>query len=138
MLAEKSYDRDYVDACRGLVRREMAAYGELRAVAVPVDADAVAGFEGDFLNGMVVLLDALFVHRTRAIEGKDGNPLNEVRVLTNSITRNGGVFQGEKAIKLDPAASVLGYGDGDTIRLTTTDFGRLADAYFGEIERRFL
>jgi hypothetical protein len=42
------------------------------------------------LNLAVLLLDHLFVYRLTGIEGKDGNPLNEVRVLCNSIVLNGG------------------------------------------------
>lgn len=52
---------------------------------------------------MVLALDQLFVHRARGIEGKDGNPLNEVRVLCTSIMANGGVLVKDSQIKLDPA-----------------------------------
>jgi hypothetical protein len=41
------------------------------------------------------------------MEGKDGNPLNEVRVLCNSILENKSVLRANKTIKLKPDASVL-------------------------------
>jgi hypothetical protein len=37
----------------------------------------------------------MFLHRLRVIEGKDGNSLNEGRVLCNSILLNGGKLQVE-------------------------------------------
>ena len=42
-------------------------------------------FEVRFFNDQVLLLDLRFVHRLTGIEANDGNPLNEVRVLCNSI-----------------------------------------------------
>jgi len=41
---------------------------------------------------MVLVLDSSFSHRQRTMELKDGNPLNEVRVLCNSILENDGIM----------------------------------------------
>jgi hypothetical protein len=49
---------------------------------------AVDSFELVLFNDLVLVLDAFFVHQARGIEGKDGNPLNEVRMLCNSILQN--------------------------------------------------
>jgi hypothetical protein len=84
-----------------------------RALAAKVgDKNALAAFEPVFFNNLVLSLDAHFVHRTRAIEGKDGNPLNEVRVLCSSLMLHDGVLTAEKSIKLVPQKSVLGIGFG--------------------------
>jgi hypothetical protein len=56
---------------------------------------------------MVLILDTYFTHRSRTTEGKDGNPLNEVRVLCNSILENKRVLRADKSIKLKPETSVL-------------------------------
>ena len=79
--------------------------------------------------------------------GKDGNPLNEVRVLCNSILLNRGRLQVDKlpgwpnsagsGIKLPPEKSVLKLDVGDEVRLTEADFARLSKAYFAELEKRF-
>lgn len=69
-------------------------------------------------------LDNYFVHRLRKIDGMDRNPLNEVRVLANSMLENGSAPPGsgsvsrkEAAIKLDPETSVLKLKIGDPIAL---------------------
>ena len=51
-------------------------------------------FEQRFFNDQVLILDNMFVHRLTGIEGKDGNPLNEVRVLCNSIFAQPGQVAG--------------------------------------------
>jgi hypothetical protein len=54
-----------------------------------------------------------------------------------SIMQNDGVLAADKTIKLKPETSVLGYAVGDQIALHASDFARLAQAFFDEIERRF-
>jgi hypothetical protein len=88
------------------------------------------------------------VHRLTGIEGKDGNPLNEVRVLCNSIVLNGGKLQIEKlpgwpmsaggSLRLPQEKSVLKLTAGDEVRLSEADFARLAEAFFAELKKRYL
>ena len=87
---------------------------------------------------MVIVLDGYFMHRSRILEKKDGNPLNEVRVLCTSMMSNGGVMAADKTIKLDPEKSILGYRVGDEIALTEAEFVRLSAAFFAELEDKFL
>jgi hypothetical protein len=69
--------------------------------------------------------------------GKDGNPLNEVRVLCNSLMANDGVLAADKRIRLDPEKSVLGLRVGDPIELNEPQFRRLSSASLAEIENRY-
>jgi hypothetical protein len=89
---------------------------------------------------MVLVLDRLYVHRFAGpkYEGKDGNPLNEVRIIADSLMTNGGVMRADNQIKLPPEKSVVGLDVGDTIKLGEDDFERLAGAFFTELEKRFL
>ena len=89
-------------------------------------------------NNMVLALDNLFVHRARDLEKKDGNPLNEVRMLCESIMNNDGEMGADKTIKIDPAKSVLKYRVGDKIRLNEADFILLSSGFFAEIEEKYL
>lgn len=138
----KKYSREYIDACRARVD------GDLRAYRKQVGGASAKEFESRFFNAQVLLLDHMFVHRLTGVEGKDGNPLNEVRVLCNSLLYNKGKVQMEKlpdwpnsagaSLKLPPDKSVLGLENGDDIRLSEADFTRLAKAFFAEIEKRYL
>ena len=141
MLGVSSYEPDYIKACRARVRSQIAAYnGLLEAArgnskaAAPLES-AIESFESVFYNNMVLTLDSYFTHRLRTKEGKDGNPLNEVRVLCTSLLANGGVLVQDKTIKLDPAKSVLGYAVGDEIKVGEEGFKRLADGFFAAVER---
>jgi len=125
MLAVKTYPADYIGSCRDRVHALLDAYG---------GSDE---FEPLFCDHAVLALDHYFVHRQRGMEGKDGNPANEVRLLAESIAENGGVLREDKQIKLKPETSVLGLAPDDRIRLTVAEVRRLADAYFEEIGRRF-
>ncbi len=104
----------------------------------PLLNTAIETFEPHFFNNMVLTLDSYFVHRARAIEKKDGNPLNEVRMLCNSMMNNNNMMCADKTIKFDPAKSVLKYGVGDEIKLNEADFILLSSAFFAEIESKYL
>jgi hypothetical protein len=87
---------------------------------------------------MIMVLDRYFVHRPRMVTGKDGNPLNEVELLTESLMNNGGVLRGNKVVKLVPEESVIKLNIGDRILLSEAQFEQPAEAFFTEIERKFL
>jgi hypothetical protein len=138
MLGMKTYPKDYVDRCRARVDADVAAYKKGKAART---ADAA------FFNNMVLVLDYLFVHRLRTVEGKDGNPLNEVRIYANSMLHNNNVLtfrrpptepgNAESGIKLSTDSAVLPLKEGDEIKLTAPEFKLLADAFFAEIENRY-
>jgi hypothetical protein len=137
MLAVSSYPQEYIDDCRARVDAQLAAYRDLAAAAGNGAGSALAAFAPHVFNNMVLVLDQLFVHRVRKQEGKDGNPLNEVRVLCASLMGNGGVMAADRTIRLTPEASVLHLAPGDAIALGEEDFRRLADAFFDELEKRY-
>jgi hypothetical protein len=141
MLGMRTYPQSYIDACRARVEADLRAYRK------QVGKTSGKEFEARFFNNQVILLDHMFVHRLMAIEGKDGNPLNEVRVLCNSLLLNQGKLQVDKlagwpnsagaSIKLPPEKSVLKLRVGDDVKLSEPDFVRLAKAFFAEIEAKF-
>ena len=98
---------------------------------------ALESLESEYFNNMLLVLEGYFVHRLRGVEGKDGNALNEVRVLARSLMENGGTVMEDTQIALDPERSVLGLRVGEPVRLTLQQYTRLSDAFFREIERRF-
>jgi hypothetical protein len=87
---------------------------------------------------MVLALDRPFVHRVRMVTGKDGNPLNEVELIVDSLMDNGGVLRGNNVITLKPDESVLKLEIGDRIALDAEQFERLSRAFFAELEAKFL
>ena len=143
MLGMRNYSQEYINECRAKVDRDLRAYQAVVAAtkagggkAPP--AAAVDDHEYRFFNNMVLLLDYYFVHRLRAVEGKDGNTLNEVRVLCDSILNNQGRMGSDKSIRLKPAASLLKLEVGAEIRLSRKDFLLLSKAFFTEIENKYL
>ena len=143
MLGVNAYDQSYIDDCRARMEAQLAAYEKLVLAATGAKAAGAAGqtavdaFEPLFLNHLVLALDDYFVHRLRTKEGKDGNPLNEVRMLCTSILQNGNVLAADKTIKYRAEQSVLKLELGDEIRLDLARFTLLCHAYFAEIELKF-
>lgn len=124
MLLRTGYDRRYVGACRESVG---AAVEELRRVGAGSAA----------WNQLVPALDRWFAIRNPKVEGRDGNPINEVRVIAESVTEHGAVMTVPKGIKLEPEASVLGFDAGEELSLDGDAFERLFDAFLVEVEEKF-
>ena len=137
----KKYSKDYIAACRARVDADLRTYRKQVGNAPSKE------FEARFFNDLVLLLDYMFVHRLTGIEGKDGNPLNEVRVLCNSIVLNQGRLQVDRlpgwpnsastGMELPPEKSVLKLKVGEEVRLNESDFVRLSKAFFAELEKKF-
>lgn len=104
----------------------------------PEVAAALEAFEPLLFNNMTLVLDRYFVHRLRMVTGKDGNPLNEVELMTESLMNNDGVLRGNNVIKLVPEETVLKLEIGDRIRLTAAQFERLSKAVLAQIQAKFL
>jgi len=141
MLGRKNYTQAEYDYAKKAIDQQLAAYKKLvKAVDAAGDPKATAaleGFEPLFLNNMTMVLDRYFVHRIRPVTGKDGNPLNEVELMTESLLADG-VFRANKVIKLDPDESVAKIKFGDKIAMNVAQFERLAKEFFAELEARFL
>jgi hypothetical protein len=142
MLGRNSYTRGELDSGRKAIAAQLASYDAL-ATAVGRGGDkkaveALAAFEPMFFDNLTLALDRFFVHRVRAVSGKDGNPLNEVELLCESLMENDGSFRVNKVIKHSSEDSVLGLAPGDRVAISRADFERLSSAFFGELESRFL
>ncbi len=144
MLHVGTYTQEYVEDCRSRIASQVSTYRDLLAAARERGSagearleSAIGNFEPLFFGNLLLALDNLFCHRGRNIEGKDGNPLNEVRVLCNSLMSNRGIMTADKTIRLKPETSILGYKVGDVIRLNEADYLRLSEAFFAEIESKY-
>ncbi len=145
MLGRKKYTQEEIDQGKAALDRQLAAYKQLVKAAAGATTDdriaaAVEAFEALFFNNMTLVLDRYFVHRLPGAdyESKDGNPLNEVRIICDSLINNHGIMRGDRQIKLTTERSVVKLNIGDPIRLTEEEFERLSEAFFAELERRFL
>jgi hypothetical protein len=141
VLGRKDYTQEEVDHAKAAIAEQVAAYTKLaKAVGATKDKKAeaaLAAFEPLFFNNMALVLDRPFVHRVRNVAGNDGNPLNEVEMLTDSLMNNDGFLAASTVIKLVPDQSELQLEIGDPIRLSEADFGRLSAAFFTELEQKF-
>jgi hypothetical protein len=143
MLGRKTYTQEEFDQATAAVDRQLAAYKKLvkaidGAPPEPKVKAALEAFEPLFFNNMTLALDRFFVHRVRAVAGKDGNPVNEVELLSESLMNNDGVLRGSNVIKLIPEESVLKLGIGERIALSAAQFERLSKAFLSDMKARFL
>ena len=120
MLATNKYTHEYVYECKSKVELQLSTYRNMTAKARHLDKTndrslhhTIEAFERPFLNNMVLVLDAMFVNRTRALEGKD-NALNDVRALRIEILNNG-----------------------NEVSLNVSQFEKMAKVFFEEIEKKY-
>lgn len=145
MLAVKNYSQQYIDECREKINLLLSTYKDLVTTSKEQGGSdntklnsAIEMFEPNFFNNMLLALNDYFLHRMRGLEKKDGNPLNEVRILCDSIMNNNSKMGSDKTIKYEPAKSVLKYKVGDEIKLYAKDFELISEGFFNEIEKKFL
>ena len=139
MLGRNTYTKEEVTHAKSAIVAQLEAYKALlKGVGgAAADKKAVAAFEPLFFNNLLLALDRPFVHRVRAVAGKDGNPLNEVEMICASIMDDDGILTKSTVIKLVPEQSVLGIQFGESIRLTQQQFEQLSAAFFAELEAKF-
>jgi hypothetical protein len=140
MLSVNQYPQEHVDDAREAIGLAVEAYDAMVAAGhdSPGHDRAIEAFEPVFFAALLRALDGYFTHRSRTIELQDGNPLNEVRVLVDSIAFHRGLVTIEKSTTWNPAATVLHYEMHDRIHLTRADFLRLEAAYLDAIEKKFV
>jgi hypothetical protein len=142
MRDRKRYTQAELDCARVAINSQLTAYRNLAsAIAATKDERvnaALDAFNPLFFDNMTLVLDRYFVQRLRAATGQDGNPLNEVEMICDSLMNNDGVLQGSDVIDLIPEKSVVQLQVGDPIELNLADFERLSAAFFDDLESKFL
>ncbi len=102
------------------MNNDIATFKKFMAQVTKSSADpsfvmAAKSLEHAYFNNLLIALEGYFVHRVRAIELKDGNAMNEVRVISGSLMLNGGVMGTDSTIKMKPENTVLKIGVGEKI-----------------------
>ena len=133
MLGRANYSLDFIMACRKRAEKQLKLYDALAKKA----GKEIDAFAPEFFNTMVLALDHYFMHRLRGKEGKDGNPLNEVRMIAASLLENDGVMTKDNSIKYDAARSITGIAVGKKIVIDRERFEALADGFFDAIAEKF-
>lgn len=98
------YTQEELDHGKTAVDRQLAAYRRLVTAAAGAAADkevesALGHLEMVFFTNMALVFDRYFVHRLRVVAGKDGNPLNEVEMIADSLMNNDGVLRGNNVTR---------------------------------------
>jgi hypothetical protein len=123
MLSVNTYPRAYIAQTGARFEADLAVVEKTGAHAL--------------LPSVLIALDAHFAHRARGLEKKDGNPCNELRMLTASLLAGSDVLLADKTIKYDAARSVLGLAVGAPIRLDMGGSRRLAKAFLADLDEKY-
>jgi hypothetical protein len=131
MLAVNHYSSHYIQDCNKRIARLLERY---QAIAQNIsDAKALAAFETDFYNTLVIVLDAMFMNRLLT-KAHHETSIYEVRELTTSLLNSEDIL-----LRKDKgtASPTLRLKSGASIRLNNEQFMLLAKTYFREIEQQF-
>jgi len=142
MLGRKDYTPEELASAQRAVKQQLSAYKKL-ADAVEKTSDrqaakALEALEPVLFNNMALALDRYFVHRLRSVTGKDGNPINELELVADSLMNNDGVLRGINVIKYVPEDSVLKLDLGAEIKLSAAQFQRFSKAFFADLEAKYV
>lgn len=142
MPGRTNYSAHEIERAKSTIDAQLKAYLAVSDAAEinPNDEDlneAVDDFNSLFFNNLALVLDRFFVHRDRATAGADGNPLNELDLICDSLMNRGGVFDAGAEFKYLRDASIVKLAPGDTIHLTSDEFTRLSAAVFVELDEKF-
>jgi hypothetical protein len=99
---------------------------------------AILSIESLIVASAIPAPDGLFVYKDRAIELKDGDPLNELMVLYCLMMNRNGVMCADKMIRLDPGISVLNCEVDNEIILIAAHIALLSPTFLAEIEKNNL
>jgi hypothetical protein len=124
-----TYTSDEIESCRDNCDSLLAAWATN-------DVDDTT-LESLVFGQAVVVLHTWFGHRDRELEGGDGNPMNEVRVIADSIVDNDAVLRVEGPIAWVAERTLLRLAVGDDVAVTANGFERLAAAYLSAIESTY-
>ncbi len=124
MPGRQNYPQEYVDYCQQQIESQISEMRDMPPVPTP--------FAQRLAAHLVIVMDACFAQRVRGVDGKDGNPLNEVRVLAQSLMQGSTVME-DSSVTWEPDKLVLGLAIDDDIELSVKDVDRLQQAFFAEM-----
>jgi hypothetical protein len=130
MLSVKKYSKEHVSFCKKKIQNDVKIFESQKLRS--------SDFERAYFNNLVIVLENMFIHRMRGQEGKDGNPLNEVRMLSSSLLLPQGKLKADSTIKYLPEKSVTKSKVGSAIEIKGDVFKELAAKFFKEIESKYL
>ena len=87
---------------------------------------------------MVLTLDSYFTHAAPHHGGQGRESAQRGQGALHVAAGQRRRLVQDKTIRLDPAKSVLGYAVGDEIKVGEEGFTRLAEAFFAEIEAKYV
>ncbi len=129
MPGRNTYTSDEIESCRDNCDSLLAAWA-----ANDVEDTTL---ESLVFGQAVVVLHTWFGHRAPDLEGDDANPMNEVRVIADSIVDNDAVLRVQGPITWVTERTVLRLAVGDPVEVTANGFERLAAAYIAAIEATY-